>query len=158
MGDNLYHYASYASTHAQRLLDIQEVSDRTKTSTEVSNAKKLIDMDDDLNTNYSENNNIDDNNIINNNNNNNTNNYDDNDDRVMLKNDIDVKNIPQLRKGSIYLMAKAVEMKHPQNNEFIRIESEKLPRFNRIIEKAKSGWEFNHPDELKDIVISYNTL
>ena len=152
MGDNLYHYASYASTHAQRLLDIQEVSDRTKTSTEVSNAKKLIDMDDDLNINYSGNNNdIDDNN-------NNTNNYDDNDDRVILKNDIDIKNIPQLRKGSIYLMAKAVEMKHPQNNEFIRIESEKLPRFNRIIEKAKSGWKFNNPDELKDIVISYNTL
>lgn len=105
-------------------------------------------MDDDLNDLGNNSNEID-----------NINYHDDdiNDDKVLIKNDIDIKNIPQLRKGSIYLMAIAIEMKHPNNDEIIRIESSPLPRFNRIIEKAKSGWEFNYPDELKDSIISYNT-
>ena len=139
---NLYHYASYAGSHAQRLLDIQEASDKTKSATEVINAKKQIDTDDDL-VNIND---ISESNFSN----------DDDNEVVVLNNYPEAKDIPALRKGSMYLMAIAVEMQLPFNREkTLRVEVEELPRFKRIIDKAKSGWDFNNPDKIDDAIVSY---
>lgn len=145
VGDNLYHYASYAPSHAQRLKDIQEVSDKTKSASEIANAKKQIDMDDDL-INTSGNDVNESSNVIN----------DDDNEEVILNNNLEIKDLPALRKGSMYLMAIAVEMQLPFNKEkTLRVEVDELPRFKRIIEKAKNGWGYNNPDKIDDAIISY---
>lgn len=149
VGDNLYHYASFATSLEQRLLNIQEVSDTTKTATEIINSKKQIDMDEDLNTSFSDN----DNDAITS-----------NDDEDIILNDSSIPStradIPALRKCPLYLMAIAVEMNHPlDNDKVLRVEAEELPRFKKIIDKASSGWTWgnnkNNPNGNDDIIISY---
>ena len=146
VGDNLYHAASYASSsHAQRLIAIQIVADSTKSATEIINAKKQIDMDDDLNFSGND---SDINEITTNN---------DEDNEKILIEDMGRNDIPALRKGSMYLMAIAVEMQLPFNkDEILRVEAEELPRFKRIIQKATAGYKYNNPGVNEDTaVVSY---
>jgi len=146
VGDNLYHAASYASSsHAQRLIAIQIAADSTKSATEIINAKKQIDMDDDLNFSGNDSD-IDE---I-------TTNNDEENEKILIE-DSDRKDIPALRKGSMYLMAIAVEMQLPFNKDkILRVEAEELPRFKRIIEKAVAGYKYNNPGVDEDTaVVSY---